>query len=105
MPTRPPVHRPAHLGTVIEQRRAFERDRGSSSARGYDRTWQRLRLQVLSEEPLCLFCQTKDRVVAATEVDHIKTIRECPEMRLVRSNLRSLCKPCHCAWTGRGRVG
>ena len=31
----------------------------------------------------------------AEVVDHIKTISEAPELRLVWSNLRSLCKVCH----------
>ena len=31
----------------------------------------------------------------ATVVDHIQTIASAPELRLVASNHRSLCKPCH----------
>ena len=39
----------------------------SAGARGYDAAWQRLRLRVLSEEPLCRSC----RASPATEADHI----------------------------------
>jgi 5-methylcytosine-specific restriction endonuclease McrA len=42
-------------------------------------------------------------------VDHIQTIVERPDLRLVDANLRSLCKPCHDAHTAsqvaRGHVG
>ena len=43
---------------------------GTPRTRG--RTWQRIRLQVLAEEPLCRACQAADRVTAAAEVDHIR---------------------------------
>lgn len=79
------------------KRRAAEADRqrGSRSKRGYGRDWQALRLVVLAEEPLCRFCHDRGLVVVAQVVDHIVPISEAPELRLERSNLRSLCKPCH----------
>ncbi|MGH6949400.1 MAG: HNH endonuclease [Vitreimonas sp.] len=33
------------------------------------------------------------------EVDHIKAVRDAPELAFVLSNLQSLCKPCHSAKT------
>jgi 5-methylcytosine-specific restriction protein A len=38
---------------------------------------------------------------AAEVVDHIRTIRDRPDLRLDHANLRSLCKPCHDARTAR----
>ena len=90
MPMRPPMLRPRALRPS-----APERERGSASARGYDRAWQRVRLLHLSAEPLCRFCSARSLLVEATVVDHIRTIRERPDLRLDRANLRSLCKPCH----------
>jgi 5-methylcytosine-specific restriction protein A len=81
---------------------ALDRRRGSASARGYDTAWQRLRLQVLAEEPLCRFCAELGRVTAAHDVDHIAPVARSPELRLVRANLRPLCRPCHSAHTARG---
>lgn len=105
MPSRPPVHRPPHHRPA-EQRReqlaTLDCRRGSSTARGYGADWQRLRLQVLAEEPLCRFCAEQGKVTAATEVDHIVPIRLRPDLRLERSNLRSLCKPHHDALTASG---
>lgn len=54
-----------------------------------------MRLLQLAREPLCRFCAAFGRVTAATVVDHIQTIASAPELRLVASNHRSLCKPCH----------
>ncbi|MDQ1077995.1 HNH endonuclease [Pseudoroseomonas cervicalis] len=105
MPVKPPVHRPPHHNpteTRREQLSALDRRRGSSASRGYDGAWQRLRLQVLSDEPLCRFCHQAGRIVAATEVDHIQPIALRPDLRLARANLRSLCKPCHSRLTASG---
>ncbi|MBI5289950.1 MAG: HNH endonuclease [Chloroflexi bacterium] len=68
----------------------------SSSAQGYGADWARLRRVVLSEEPTCRNCGKP-----ATDVDHIQTIKQRPELRLERSNLRALCRGCHMSITGR----
>jgi 5-methylcytosine-specific restriction protein A len=75
--------------------READRQRGTSTERGYDADWRRLRLVVLAEEPLCRFCQERGLVVPAEVVDHIQPISESPALRLERTNLRSLCKSCH----------
>lgn len=85
----------------MPDRRELDRERGSAASRGYDRTWQRLRASVLNEDPLCHFCLAEGRTTAATVVDHIERIRDRPDLRLVRSNLRPLCKPHHDAHTAR----
>ena len=82
--------------------------RGSPAERGYDRTWQRLREQKLRANP---FCEIETNCAnlsfteqVATEVDHIISIRERPDLRLEWSNLRSACKRCHSARTMRDQV-
>jgi 5-methylcytosine-specific restriction protein A len=69
--------------------------RESSSKRGYDAVWRKLRKLKLNADPLCEEHLKSNRVVEANEVDHIIPIREWPEGRLVWENLQSLCKPCH----------
>lgn len=64
---------------------------GTPRTRG--RTWQRIRLQVLADEPLCRACQSQDRVTAAAEVDHIKPLHLGGTDE--RSNLQPLCAECH----------
>ena len=49
----------------------------------------------LNANPLCAFHLRQRQTVAATVVDHIKSVREAPDLRLEWSNLQSLCKPCH----------
>lgn len=99
MPIRPPVHRPAGMRAPAEvareRKRHYDDRRGSARQRGYDTSWEKVRRLVLLDEPLCRFCAQRDMTVAATVVDHILSIRERPDLRLVRSNLRSLCQPCH----------
>jgi 5-methylcytosine-specific restriction protein A len=67
----------------------------SSCADGYDRRWQRLRAYKLRLNPLCETCLVNGIVTAAEEVDHIKPVRDYPELRLVLDNLQSMCKSCH----------
>lgn len=104
MPTRPPVHRPAYLPTPEQTSREYDAWRGSPSKRGYGRDWQKVRANVLAEEPLCRVCLAQGRVMEATEVHHERPISERWDLRLVRSNLQGLCKAHHSAITSRGRA-
>ena len=63
------------------------------AARGYDRRWRKLRLLVLSDEPLCRMCREIGRTRLATVVDHIRPKRDGGTDE--RDNLQPLCKPCH----------
>jgi 5-methylcytosine-specific restriction enzyme A len=96
MPQRPPVYRPPIPGGIRKTaQRSGDRNRAHSRARGYDRTWERLRRKQLSEFPLCAKCLEKDHVRAATVADHVVPISVDPTRRLDQSNLQSLCKPHH----------
>jgi len=68
--------------------------RPSAHRRGYDRTWQRLRDLVLSDEPLCRTCAARGLLTPATMVDHITPLND-GGARLDRSNLQPLCDSCH----------
>lgn len=65
--------------------------------------WKRARAAQLRAHPWCqiqMHCATgsiTDRI--ATEVDHIISVRERPDLRLDYRNLQSACKPCHSAKT------
>ncbi len=71
------------------------RPKASPSKRGYGRDWQALRRRKLQADYLCEFCLDRGKDVLAEVVDHIRPIAEAPKLRLVWSNLRSLCKVCH----------
>lgn len=80
-----------------EQRRFHDSKRSHSAHRGYDSTWEKLRLLKLREDPLCECdkCKASGRVVAAEVVDHILPVSLRPDLRLVWENLRSMSKRCH----------
>jgi len=99
MPSRPATHRPA--GVKLTQSGRVADYRGSAASRGYDRQWAAFRLSILRERPLCQDCYPRF-VTPASEVHHIIKLRENQELRLVGSNVLSLCKPCHSIRTARG---
>ena len=71
-------------------------------AHPYDAAWRRLRLRVLAEEGgVCAVCGGE-----ANAVDHIEPVSRRPDLRLVRSNLRAICRTCNSrkANTERGTV-
>ena len=61
----------------------------------HSKEWKILRNFMLSRQPLCDHCLKKDRITVATEVDHIRDIKDAPELRLSMNNLRTLCQSCH----------
>ena len=75
------------------QQRAKELDssRLSSTDRGYDTSWLKVRKMKLNHNSICEHC---NRVVASL-VHHIKPISTHPHLRLDLNNLQSLCNPCH----------
>lgn len=86
---------PAHQQAAWQ---AADEHRNSARERGYDAAWNRLRNQVQAEEPFCRMCEAEGRLTLVQKddpVDHIIPIAERPDLRLVRSNLQSLCWPCH----------
>ncbi len=105
MPMKPPVFRPSHAPPPAERRTRYDRDRGSASARGYDRDWERLRDAHLTANPLCVVCEAAGRLTAASVVDHIQSIRDRPDLRLDPANLRSMCKPHHDSRTATEQRG
>lgn len=101
MPPRPPRYKPpvpiALQGQGGPSPRALpERDnRLHSRARGYDRTWERLRRMHLNANPYCVKCEAEGRVVFGRVADHVIPIAVDPTRRLDPSNLQTLCDPHH----------
>lgn len=59
--------------------------------------WRRLRQSVLDDEPLCRSCYEDNRIVNASDVDHIDNDPTNND----RSNLAALCHSCHSVKTQR----
>lgn len=80
--------------------RPYDAWRGSSTSRGYDADWRRIRAQALERDRRqCQHCLKRGLVKRATDVHHIITIEDAPWLRLVLTNLISLCKECHSSIT------
>lgn len=76
----------------------YDKRRPSSGERGYDADWRAVRRQYLAAHP---GCSHDGCTAAATEVDHIKSVAERPDLRLHWSNLRGFCKHHHSQRTAR----
>jgi 5-methylcytosine-specific restriction enzyme A len=99
MPMKPP-RRCSRCSQLVSGRcscsREASRRRGTSTSRGYDADWHRLRKSHLQVEPLCRFCLERNRFIAAADVDHIDPFDGLADpRRLDPANLRSLCRSCH----------
>ena len=88
---------------------AKERERRTSTERGYGRRWQASRLVFLSrpENALCRPCLKKNppQVTAATVVDHIKDHKGDHQLFWDESNWQPSCEHCHNARVDAGDFG
>lgn len=85
-----------------DKHRATERKRQdalrpSSSARGYDSRWRRLRWAFLRAHPICVdpFGLHRHRITPATEVDHIKPHKGNKALFWNQDNWQPVCHACH----------
>jgi 5-methylcytosine-specific restriction protein A len=67
----------------------------TTTQRGYGHKWQQARKGYLAKHPLCAQCEREGRVVAATDLDHIKPHKRDMVLFWDRSNWQGLCKSCH----------
>ena len=86
------VRCPAHQKHSQAQDRRF---RGSARERGYDGQWERVRAIKLDRDPFCQRCGALGRTTAAHMVHHIVPVERDRTLRLVMSNLESMCNACH----------
>ncbi|WP_308444462.1 HNH endonuclease [Laribacter hongkongensis] len=88
----------AHLR---DARRESDSRRGSSGERGYGSRWRKARDTYLRGHPLCVECGKSDKVVPATEVDHVVPHKGDQSLFWDTDNWQPLCKSCHSAKTAR----
>ena len=75
--------------------------RGTSSERGYNALWRKLRTAFLAKNPLCAECKRAGKVKPATDVDHIVPHHGDQKLFWDVSNLQALCKRCHSRKTAK----
>ncbi len=78
-----------------ENHRSTNKDRASSSQRGYGSKWQKARARFLKINPFCVRCYEKGKIVEATVVDHLIPHRGDQALFWDESNWQPLCKKCH----------
>jgi 5-methylcytosine-specific restriction protein A len=76
-----------------------EQVRGNSAARGYDHRWRARRRVWLMGHPLCVNCEQRGIVKAATDVDHVVALSAGGAND--EGNYQSLCHECHSIKTVR----
>jgi 5-methylcytosine-specific restriction endonuclease McrA len=104
-----------HTQTPPRRGRAISRQvvRGRKTRRNRERfydtaVWKRIRVIVISEEPLCRRCKENDVYTAAEVVDHILPWQDNldrPDLKTARDNLQSLCWSCHSSKTNKDQRG
>lgn len=102
----PNCRRAVLAGQVCECRKTSERKRKAAidasrpkaGERGYDADWRAVRRQYLAAHP---DCQHDGCTAPASEVDHVHSVAERPDLRLSWSNLRGYCKHHHSQRTAR----
>ena len=78
-----------------QHRRQQDKQRGSSTARGYGARWQKARKAYLAAHPLCAMCAARGQTTAATELDHIIPHKGDMALFWDRKNWQGLCKQDH----------
>lgn len=78
-------------------------NRPSSTARGYDRRWRKVRKMYLNENPLCVECLNEGHITPATTVDHIEPHKGDYNKFWDEDNMQSLCESCHNRKTAKGK--
>ena len=84
------------------RQKAYDKERGSSTERGYDRRWRKARADYLAVHPLCVECYQEGRVREASIVDHIVPHKGSVKLFWNRGNWQSLCKYHHDIKTSKG---
>lgn len=84
----------SHKAKKEESVRLYDKRRGSPSKRGYNYSWVNFRKHYLREHPLCVVCEREGRITPASEIHHIKRLRDGGD-KFTDDNLMPLCHSCH----------
>jgi 5-methylcytosine-specific restriction protein A len=90
MPTKPKANKPLYnLPKKQSEQWSSNQDKFY-----YSTKWRKLRKQVLTINPLCVYCQKENKPTIATIADHITPVRLGGEIWDL-NNLQGLCESCH----------
>jgi len=100
-------HQDYALQLQQEKVKAYDFKRGSSSSRGYDSRWRKLRIKVKDRDKwlcVCSRCKAMGRVTPLTKSDpvhHVLSVETHPQLRLRKDNCESQSFHCHEVEEGR----
>lgn len=96
--------KPRTYGTTSRKPRPREHHSRSTTERGYGYDWQRFRLTILQERPLCEDQPDHhpEQIRPSVEVHHLVKIKHDPTLRLDPENVLALCPACHDRRTAKG---
>ena len=100
MPTRS-IHQPPGGGRSAQ----YDRDRRVDHDATYNSQWRKLSQLYRLRNPLCVHCLAEGIVCEGVLVDHIIPVALAPELRLVVSNLQTLCSHHHSIKTVAEKTG
>ena len=90
---------PVHKERLKESKRAHDKTRGNSAARGYDGNWRKIRGRFLLLFPFCMAERNgRECWWLTTQVHHKIPIADGGGNEFL--NLRALCESCHSRITG-----
>ena len=81
--------------TTQPKQPSWRTDKRSSTERGYNAAWRKVRNAYLYANPLCVMCAAQGRTVAANVVDHKIPHKGDQELFWSQENFQSLCAPHH----------
>ncbi|TWT37480.1 hypothetical protein KOR34_24320 [Posidoniimonas corsicana] len=96
------LHRDACPTCKPKRHQQHDANRPSAYQRGYGRAWQRASKAHLEENPLCVECEKRGRITAATCVDHSIPHRGDMELFWRQELWQSMCAACHSRKTAQG---
>ena len=93
------LHKPLADARRAEQLKAahksYNKRRDESDSFYSTERWRKFRAYYLRLHPLCVECEQAGRTTPALILDHIKALKDRPDLALDWHNVRPLCRPCH----------
>lgn len=103
------IHQQYAANQQRQKQKMYDAKRGSSSNRGYDAAWRKLRIAVKERDQwlcVCSRCKAMGRIKPVTKTDpvhHILPVETHPHLRLSMDNCESYSFKCHEVEEGRAR--